>query len=73
MAALAKLLAEHKTALSAEFKSALTSLETKLDGVQAAISVHGQRLTSLEDNMNQVSDLRRWKLNTLLWRIASPS
>jgi len=56
MAALAKLLAEHKTALSAEFKSALTSLETKLDGVQAAISDHGQRLTSLEDNANQISD-----------------
>ena len=56
MAALAKLLAEHKTALSTEFKSALTSLETKLDCVQAAISDHRQRLTSLEDNANQISD-----------------
>jgi len=56
MAALAKLLPDHKTALSAELKSALTSLKTKLDRVQAAISDHGQRVTSLEDNANLVSD-----------------
>ena len=56
MAALTKLLEEHRAALSAEFKLALTSLETKLDSVQTTISDHGQRLTSLEDNANQVSD-----------------
>ena len=56
MAALTKLLEEHRTALSAEFKLAITSLETKLDCVQTTISDHGQRLTSLEANANQVSD-----------------
>ena len=56
MAALTKLLEEHGTALSAEFKSAVTSLETKLDCVQATISDHGHRLTSLEANSNIVSD-----------------
>lgn len=35
---------------------ALTCVETKLDSVQTTISDHGQRLTSLEDNANQVSD-----------------
>lgn len=53
---LTKRLEEHRTALSAEFKSAITSLETKRDCVQATISDHGQRLTSLEANVNQVSD-----------------
>lgn len=56
MATLTKLLEEHRTALSAEFNLAITSLETKLDCVQTTISDHGQRLTSLEANANQVSD-----------------
>lgn len=57
MAALTKLLEEHRVALSMESKLALTSLETKLDNVQTTISDHGQRLTSLEDDANhQVSD-----------------
>lgn len=56
MAALTKLLEDHRTALSAEFKLAITSLETKLDCVQMTIFDHGQRLTSLEANLNQVND-----------------
>lgn len=56
MAALTKRLEEHRVALSTESKLALTSLETKLDNVQTTISDHGQRLTSLEDDANQVGD-----------------
>ncbi|KAJ8361771.1 hypothetical protein AAFF_G00422220 [Aldrovandia affinis] len=56
MAALTKLLEEHKEALSMEFKSAITPLEAKLDYVQATVTDHGHRLTSLEANANQLSD-----------------
>ena len=56
MAAMTNLLEEHRAALSAEFKSAITSFETKLDHIQTAVTDHGHRLTSLEDNANQLSD-----------------
>lgn len=56
MAALSSLLEEHRAALSAEFKTALTSLETKLDLVQTAVSDHGSRITSLESNADLVSE-----------------
>lgn len=56
MAALMEPLKECRVALSPDRKLALTSLETKLDSVQITISNHEQRLTSLEDNQNQVSD-----------------
>ena len=62
MATLTKLLEEHRTALSAEFKLAITSLETKLDCVQTTISDHGQRLTSLEANANQVTSSKENKM-----------
>ncbi|KAF3856803.1 hypothetical protein F7725_017526 [Dissostichus mawsoni] len=56
MASLVKLLEEHRDALSKEFKSAMTSLEAKLDFVQETVTDHGNRLTSLEANANQLSD-----------------
>lgn len=56
MPSLVKLLEEHRDALSKEFKSAITSLEAKLDFVQETVTDHGNRLTSLEANANQLSD-----------------
>ncbi|KAI4793503.1 hypothetical protein KUCAC02_032685 [Chaenocephalus aceratus] len=53
---LVKLLEDHRDALSKEFKSAMTSLEAKLDFVQETVTDHGNRLTSLEANANQLSD-----------------
>ncbi len=50
MSALTSLLEEH--ILSTEFKTALTSLEAKLDLVQAAVSDHGSRITSLESEVS---------------------
>ncbi|KAF3847423.1 hypothetical protein F7725_020451, partial [Dissostichus mawsoni] len=56
MPSLVKLLEEHRDALSKEFKSAITSLEAKLDFVQETVTDHGSRLTSLEANAYQLSD-----------------
>lgn len=56
MAAIAKLLEEHKSALSAEFKSAITPLEAKLDYVQTTVADHGNRITLLEANADEFSD-----------------
>lgn len=56
MAAMTKLLEEHRAALSLEFKSAIIPLETKLDYVQTTVTDHGHCLTSLEANANQLSD-----------------
>ncbi|KAI4826555.1 hypothetical protein KUCAC02_030001 [Chaenocephalus aceratus] len=46
MPSLVKLLEDHRNALSKEFKSAMTSLEAKLDFVQETVTDHGNRLTS---------------------------
>lgn len=67
MAALTKLLEEHKTAFSAEFKSAITPLEVKLDCLQTTVTDHGHRVASLEANANEVSD----KLEALEARCAA--
>lgn len=56
MSALTSLLEEHRAALSSDFKTALTSLEAKLDLVQAAVSDHGPRITSLESNADDLSE-----------------
>ncbi|KAL1252289.1 hypothetical protein QQF64_020085 [Cirrhinus molitorella] len=56
MSALTSLLEEHRAALSAEFKTALTSLEAKLDLVQTAVSDHGPRIVSLESNADLLSE-----------------
>lgn len=56
MSALTSLLEEHRAALSSDFKTTLTSLEAKLDLVQAAVSDHGPRITSLESNTDFLSE-----------------
>lgn len=56
MAVLTSLLEDHKTALSAEFKKAFSILEAKIDVVQATVSNHGQRITSLESNADSLGE-----------------
>ncbi|KAJ4936530.1 hypothetical protein JOQ06_001120 [Pogonophryne albipinna] len=52
MAGIAGLLEDHRRALSADFKSAISTLEAKLDRIQATVSEHGQTIASLESNAN---------------------
>ena len=52
MAAIANLLEEHRKALSADFKTTISSLEAKLDLIQATVSDHGEKIASLESNAN---------------------
>lgn len=56
MAALAKMLTEHKTSLSTEFSSAFAKLEAKLDAIQTAITDHHQRISSLESHADTTSE-----------------
>lgn len=56
MAALTELLEAHRTALSAEFKAAISTLEVKLECVQATVSSHGQRLTTLESHAESIHE-----------------
>lgn len=56
MAALASLLENHKAALSAEFKTTISALESKIDLLQATVSSHRQHITSLESNADLVSE-----------------
>lgn len=56
MAALTRLLEDHKAALSMEFKTTISALESKLDIVQTTLNAHGQRISSLETNADSVSD-----------------
>lgn len=56
MSALTSLLEDHRAALSTEFKTALSSLEVKIDSVQIAVSDHGSRITSLESNADLLSE-----------------
>uniref|UniRef100_A0A8C7XBI8 Transposase element L1Md-A101/L1Md-A102/L1Md-A2 n=1 Tax=Oryzias sinensis TaxID=183150 RepID=A0A8C7XBI8_9TELE len=48
------LLERHKEALSTEFKSSFETFATKLANIEASIVVHGDRITSLEDNAGAV-------------------
>ncbi|KAI4800797.1 hypothetical protein KUCAC02_007095 [Chaenocephalus aceratus] len=52
MEGIAGLLEDHRRALSADFKSAISTLEAKLDRIQATVSDHGQTIASLESNAN---------------------
>lgn len=63
MAGIAKLWDEHRQPLSAEFKSTISSLETKIDCVQTAVSDHSSKIASLESNAN-VFDERMLALET---------
>ena len=56
MSALASLLEAHKTDLVTEFKTSFSALEAKIDLVQATVSSHGQRITSLETNADSVEE-----------------
>lgn len=56
MAALTKLLEEHRLALFMEFKLATTPLHVKLECVQVAVTNHGHCLTSLEEQVTRKSD-----------------
>lgn len=44
------LLSDHKAALISEFKTSFKVLNEKIDGLQATVSGHNDRLTSLEEN-----------------------
>ncbi|KAI4803380.1 hypothetical protein KUCAC02_006929 [Chaenocephalus aceratus] len=53
-AELSSLLAEHRKAISADFKSSFEALTTTLDGLNSTVAGHGERIGSLEDNSNEV-------------------
>lgn len=52
MVAIANLLEEHRQVLSADVKTFISTLEAKLDHVHTTVSYHGQKLSSLEANVN---------------------
>ena len=54
MAALTSLLNCHKGELASEFKISFSALKAKIDLVQATVSSHCQRITSLETNADSV-------------------
>ncbi|KAJ4934076.1 hypothetical protein JOQ06_006883 [Pogonophryne albipinna] len=54
LAVLSSLLAEHRNAISADFKSSFEALTTTLDGLNSTVAGHGERIGSLEDNSNEV-------------------
>ncbi|KAJ4934989.1 hypothetical protein JOQ06_007768 [Pogonophryne albipinna] len=54
LAELSSLLAEHRNAISADFKSSFEALTTTLDGLNSTVAGHGERIGSLEDNSNEV-------------------
>jgi len=49
MVALTQLLEDHKAALSEEFKTTISGLESKIDSIQTAINNYGQRISSRLD------------------------
>lgn len=63
MTALTSLLEEHRAALSAEFKSCISTLEVKLDRVQTAVTDHEQRISCFE-SAAEVLDSRLRELET---------
>ena len=63
MPELSTLLEEHRKALSADFKSSFEALTTTLDGLHSTVTDHGQRISSLEENANEV-DLCLQQLET---------
>lgn len=52
MATIASLLEEHRKALSADFKTTISTLEAKLDHIQATVADHDQKIASFESNAN---------------------
>ncbi|KAG5280126.1 hypothetical protein AALO_G00085250 [Alosa alosa] len=56
MEAIAAMLEEHRAALSTDFKSAFSTLESKLDTIQSKVEDQERRVLSLESNANAVSE-----------------
>lgn len=52
MAAIASLLEEHRVALSADFNTAVSTLEVKLDQIQTAVTDHASKIALLETHGN---------------------
>ncbi|KAJ3615371.1 hypothetical protein NHX12_018936 [Muraenolepis orangiensis] len=51
-ATMTRLMDELKLAFTAEFRTFAASLESRLDGIQLAVTDHTQRLASVEDGLN---------------------
>lgn len=56
MAAMAKLLEQHRQAISAEMKTAISALEEKIDRIQTTLSDHTHKIVSLESNANVLDE-----------------
>ncbi|KAL6461050.1 hypothetical protein MHYP_G00310160 [Metynnis hypsauchen] len=56
MASLVSLLEEHKKSLSAEFRSSISILETKLDSIHTTVSEYNQKIISLESNASLLDE-----------------
>ena len=56
LAELSSLLDEHRKTISADFKSSFEALTKTLDGLHSSITNHGEWISSLEDNSNEVED-----------------
>lgn len=54
---------EHRNAISADFKSSFKALTVTLEGLHSTVMDHGQRISSLEENSNEV-DLRLQQLES---------
>lgn len=63
MAEISILLEEHRNVLAADFKSSFESLTSTLDTLHNKVTDHGQRISSLEDNANDM-DHRIQQLKT---------
>lgn len=56
MATMAKLLEQHRQALSAEIKTAISTLEEKIDRIQTTLSDHTHKIVSLESSANVLDE-----------------
>lgn len=66
MEAIAAMYEELRVAISTDFKSAMSSLESKLDTIRAKVDDHDKRVISLESNANETSDqIRALEANCL--------
>lgn len=63
MSELSSLLEEHRKTLAADFKSSFEAMTNTLEGLHSTVTDHGQRISSLEENSNEV-DLRLQQLET---------
>lgn len=59
MAAITSLLEEHRAALSTEFKTTVSTLDVKLDRIQAIVTEHASKISSLEAHANSQEERSR--------------